>query len=96
LPHTQRPAQAIPAATETIKAIRTAGPAGMQGHPEVGHPLVNVTAVGLVPLLPPNQPPEERERHIQDEIGERQHEDREKEEFHRRPAPERDIQKRGQ
>jgi hypothetical protein len=22
------------------------------GHPEVGHPLVNVTAVGLVPLLP--------------------------------------------
>jgi hypothetical protein len=30
LPHTQRPAQAIPAATETTKAIRTAGPAGMQ------------------------------------------------------------------
>jgi len=44
------------------------------GHPEVGHPLVEVTAVGLVPLLPPKQPPEERERRIQDEIGERQHE----------------------
>jgi hypothetical protein len=48
------------------------------GHPEAGHPLVNVTAVGLVPLLPPNQPPEERERRIQDEIGERQHENRER------------------
>ena len=41
------------------------------GHPEAGHPLVEMTAVGLVPLLPPNQPPEERERRIQDEIGER-------------------------
>ena len=50
----------------------------MQGHPEVGHPLVNVTAVGLVPLLPPNQPLEQRERRIQDEIGERQHENRER------------------
>jgi hypothetical protein len=55
-------------------AIRTAEPAGMQGHPEVGHPLVEMAAVGLVPLLPPNQPPEKRERRIQDEIGERQHE----------------------
>ena len=38
----------------------------MQGHPEVGHPLVEVTAVGLVPLLPPNQPPEERDRRIEE------------------------------
>ena len=44
------------------------------GHPEVGHPLVEVTAVGLVPLLPAKHSPEERERRIQDEIGERQHE----------------------